>query len=100
MKVKEVFVPDNFTFKHGHFTVECHDGMVDILINPDPATGSENGLIGAVRTREDLMDRIEEITTELFSIRNDVEYSQYHSGSCWLSLPEREAKPADETEVA
>lgn len=100
MKVKEVFIPDNFTIKHGHFTVECHDGMVDILINPDPATGSENGLIGAVRTKEDLMDRIEEITSELFSISHDVEYCQYHSGSCWLALADREAKPADETEVA
>lgn len=94
-------VPNNFTVEYGHFTIEGHDGAVDVLIHSDPATGSENGLIGAVRTKEDLIERLDEIQNELEDIRDSIRYyAYYHDESIWNTLGSRETPTAKETEVA
>lgn len=86
----KTMIPNHFTVRHGHFIVEGRDGSVDILINSDPETGAANGLIGEMHTKEDLMERIDEIMGELKEIRESVYYSGYHEESCWNMLRNRE----------
>ena len=104
--MEKKMLPNNFTIRHGHFIIEGHDGTADILISPDPATGSDNGLIGAAASKEELMDGIDEIMAELKEIKDSVFYSCYNDESCWNTLrqkrddPADPAKPTEETEVA
>lgn len=76
-----------FTVKTEHFTFEAEDGAVTVLINPADSTGSDNGLIGPISTKEELVEQINMLRKELEDVVDSILFPSIANLNVWTSVP-------------
>ena len=86
MKISKMEI-SKFTVKTEHFTFEAEDGAVTVLINPADSTGSDNGLIGPIGTKEELVEQIKMLQRELGDVVDSILYPSIADLNVWKSVP-------------
>lgn len=84
-------IPNEFTVKTEHFQFNGYEDdsnapSVTCRINVDHWTGCSDGLF-IVRSRKELMERLEGLRKELKELINDIDYADIYRYNCWNLLP-------------